>query len=62
MTKAKIFSTFLNGTATQVKAYTKKAAVEWFQNQRGGEGIKAANVKWLKNAANSHQTPIEEQV
>ena len=59
MKKAKIFSAFLNGTATQVKAYQKKNALEWLNKQPGGDQIKMRNLKELKGVVNSHQTPVD---
>lgn len=55
-TTAKVFSTEVNGTFTQIKAHKKANAVKRFQEM--DERIKAKNV-YVLDVKNSHQEPID---
>lgn len=57
MKKAKVFSSEVNGTFTQIKAYKKANAVLRFQ--QFDSNVKATDVKMI-NAQNSHQAPVED--
>jgi len=62
MAKAKVFSGWLNGTWTEIKAYRKENAVAAFQNQNKCDmPITAKDIKVDKNARNSGQSAVDEQ-
>ena len=57
MKNSKVFSSNVNGTFTQIKAYKKVNAVARFQHLDAT--FKASDVKMI-NAQNSHQACVED--